>query len=280
MLGDLKYALRLLLKSPAFTFIAVLTLGLGIGANTAIFSVVQATLLRPLPFPNAERLVRLYEAADDNGARGTTLNMSEQTVRQWREYGKDIFEGIAAATGANVTVRAVANEPARNVPAARITANFLSVLGLPPAMGRGFSEEEDRPGGAPVVIVSDDLWRQNLGGRPDVLGATLPIDGIPHTIVGVMPKTFRHPYRANVWLPLALPAASSGPAVNHYLYGVGRLRQGLTIPQADAAVRRMCAAINQAMPDPNNARAAYMPRLGESFVMDLRPKILVIVGAA
>src|SRR5688572_21026169 len=98
MLTDLKFALRVLAKSPAFTAIAVLTLALGIGANTAIFSVVQGTLLRPLPFPNAERLVRLYEAGDDSGARGTTLNLSEQTLRQWREYGRDIFEGIGAAT--------------------------------------------------------------------------------------------------------------------------------------------------------------------------------------
>jgi hypothetical protein len=102
MWGDFKYAARMLVKSPAFSLVAIITLALGIGANTAIFSVVEGTLLRPLPFANANRLVRLYEATDDNGARGSTLNLSEQTFRQWREFGGDIFEGVASATGTNV----------------------------------------------------------------------------------------------------------------------------------------------------------------------------------
>src|SRR5438045_8808448 len=130
MWGDFKYAARMLIKSPAFSLVAIVTLALGIGANTAIFSVVEGTLLRPLPFPNAQRLVRLYEAADDNGARGSTLNLSEQTFRQWREFGHDIFEDIAAATGTNVTIGSRADNPAQHVPAARISANFLGVLGL------------------------------------------------------------------------------------------------------------------------------------------------------
>jgi putative ABC transport system permease protein len=279
MLSDLRYALRTLIKAPAFSIIAVATLALGIGANTAIFSVVEGTLLRPLPFPHADRLVRLYEAADDNGARGSSLNLSEQTVRQWREYGGDIFEGIGAATGANVTVGALSGNSARNIQAGRITANFFSVLGLPPALGRNFTAEEDRPGGPAVVIISYDFWRQYLGEQPNPVGATLSIDGVPHIIVGVMPKAFRHPYRAELWLPLVMAGPSGQPAA-HYLYGAARLRQGVSITQASAAVRRMCSAINQANPDPNNARAAYMPPLRESFVMDLRPKVLVIVGAA
>lgn len=280
MITDLRYAFRMLVKAPAFTAVAVITLALGIGANTAIFSVVQGTLLRPLPFPNADRLVRIYEAEDDQGARGSTLNLSEQTVRQWREHAREIFADVAAATGANVTVGVLSGEPAQHVPAARISANFLSVLGLPPALGRSFTEEEDRPGGPPVVIVSNDFWQQRLGGRREALGTTLPIDGVPHTLVGVMPKAFRHPYRANIWLPLAIATAPGGPTTGHYLYGVGRMQPGLTAAKAEEAVRRMCAAINQVMPDPNNARGAYLPPLRESFVLDLRPKILVIVGAA
>ena len=274
MMNDLKYAVRMLIKSPAFSLVAIVTLALGIGANTAIFSVVEGTLLRPLPFANANRLVRLYEAADDNGARGSTLNLSEQTFRQWREFGGDIFEGVASATGTNVTVGAIGSNPARSV------ANFFSVVGLPPALGRAFTGEEDIESRPHVVIISDDFWRQQLNGRADVLGTTIAIDGNVHTIIGVMPKMFRHPYRANLWLPLALPANSPAQATNHYLYGVGRLRKGLTIARAGEAVRRMCAAINQARPDPNNAHAAYMPPLRESFIMDLRPKILVIIIAA
>jgi putative ABC transport system permease protein len=280
MLTDLRHAFRLLIKSPAFSLIAIATLALGIGANTAIFSVVEGTLLRPLPFPNADRLVRVYEAADDNGARGSSLNLSEQTVQQWREHGVEIFEGLAAATGINVTVGASRGNSARTVQASRISANFLSVLGLPPALGRNFTAEEDQAGGAPVAIISDDFWKQYLGGQPNVLGITLTLDGVPHTIVGVMPKTFRHPYRADLWVPLTMVVPAPGQPINHYLYGVARLRPNVTVPQATEAVRRMCASINQAAPNPNNARAAYMPALRESFVMDLRPKILVIVGAA
>lgn len=276
MLADFRYAWRVLCKTPAFSMVAGLTLALGIGANSAIFSVVNAALLRPLPFAHPDRLVRVYEAADDNGVRGTSLNLSEQTVRQWREFGHDIFDGLGAATGTNVIVGAVAGEPARNTAAARIDAQFLPVLGLAPALGRGFSAAEDQPGGPPVALISDDFWRDALGGRRDVVGTSLLIDGSPHTIVGVMPKTFRHPYRASIWLPLAM----GNQGANHYLYGVGRLRAGITPSQAEAAVRRMCSAINQQNPDPNNAHAAYLPPLGESFVTDLRPKLLVIVAAA
>src|SRR5438477_12987064 len=107
MISDLKYTSRLLIKTPTFSLIAVCTLALGIGANTAIFSVVEGTLLRPLPFPNADRLVRVYEASDENGARGGSMNLSEQTVRQWAEHGSEIFEGLVAATGLNVTVGAI-----------------------------------------------------------------------------------------------------------------------------------------------------------------------------
>ena len=132
MLNDLRYACVSSLKSPGFSLIAIATLALGIGANTAIFSVVEGTLLRPLPFPHADRLVRVYEAADDNGARGSSLNLSEQTVQQWRDDGGNIFEDVAAATGANVTVGATRGNAAQTVQAARVSANFLSVLGLPP----------------------------------------------------------------------------------------------------------------------------------------------------
>src|SRR6266576_2625236 len=222
MLSDLKYALRVLAKSPAFSVVAIITLALGIGANSAIFSVVEGTLLRPLPFPQADRLVRLYEAADDNGARGSSLNLSEQTVRQWREHGDQIFDGIAAATGVNVTVGALAGNSARDIPAARVTANFFSVLRLSPILGRNFTDEEGKPAGPPVVVISYDFWQQYLGQQSNPLGATISIDGLSHTIVGIMPKTFRHPYRADLWLPLPIASASTRQPRTHYFSGVAR----------------------------------------------------------
>src|SRR5436305_6483024 len=138
VMNNLRYTLRMLLNSPGFSLVAVLTLALGIGANTAIFSVVEGTLLRPLPFPHANRLVRAYETSDNLGARGSTLALSERTWRQWHEFGRDIFQDIAAATAANVTVGATAENPAENIPAARISANFLSVVELSPQRGRNF----------------------------------------------------------------------------------------------------------------------------------------------
>src|SRR6202030_2042752 len=138
MISDFRYALRTLVKARGFTTIAVVTLALGIGANTAIFSVVEGTLLRPLPFPHPERLVRIYEAQEENGARVASTNLSDQTVQRWREFGRDIFEDIGAATGGASTVGLNNGQPAQIVPVARISSNFFSVLGLPPALGRTF----------------------------------------------------------------------------------------------------------------------------------------------
>src|SRR5437588_6281494 len=279
-MNNLRYALRMLLKSPGFSFIGIATLALGIGANTAIFSVVEGTLLRPLPFPGAERLVRIFEALDENGGRSASLNLSDRTVQHFRDFGRDIFEDIGAGTGSAAVVGLNNASPALTVPAARVTSNFFSVLGLPLAQGRNFTVEEGRDHAAAVAIISDDFWRNTLNGRRDVLGSAIVIDGTPRTIIGVMPKSFRHPYRANIWLPLVLEPDNAATINNHYLYGVGRLHAGVTPAQAQEAVRRLCTAINRNDPNPANARAAYMPPLHESFVMDLRPKILVIVGAA
>src|SRR5436190_3130702 len=279
-MNDIRFALRQVRKSPGFTLVAVLTLALGIGVNTAIFSVVEGALLRPLPFPHAERLVRIYEALDENGARSATLNLSDRTTARFREFGRDIFGDVAGGTGGASVVSVNAGSPAQTVPAARVTYNFFNVLGLPPSQGRNFAAEEVRDAAASVAIISDDFWRNTLNSRRDVLGSTIIVDGMPRTIIGVMPKAFRHPYRANLWLPLALDPGNPDTINNHYLYGVARLRPGVTPLKAEEAVRRMCAAINRDDPNPANARGAYIPPLRESFVMDLRPKILVIIGAA
>ena len=279
MLSDLRFALRSLAKSPGFTVAAVAVLALGIGANTAILSVVQAALLRPLPFPQPDRLVRIYEAFDDTDTRANTLNLSELTVRQWREHGGDIFADLAGATGSAVTLGHADGAPARTLPAACVTANFFSTLGLLPALGRPFTAEEDRPGGPRVVIISHDFWQRELGGRAEALGQTIILDNNPATVVGIMPEHFRHPYRAEVWVPLAVafdPAASR----RHYLYGVARLRPGITVSQADAAIRRLCASVKASAPDPLNPRRAYVRPLREGFITDLQPKLLAIAGAA
>jgi putative ABC transport system permease protein len=276
----LKCAVRILLKSPGFTTVAVLTLALGIGANTAIFSVVEGALLRPLPFREPQQLVRVFETPDSSDRRAASLNLTDRTVVRLRESAGEIFEGVAAGTGAAVTATTSDGAPAETVPSALVTANFFSVIGLSPAQGRAFLPEEGREGANRVAIVSDDFWRNKLGARAEVLGSTLIVDGNRLTIVGVMPKLFRHPYRANIWLPLVLRPDDTATLNNHYLYGVARLRHGITPAGGEEAVRRIFASINRADPNPANARAVYLPQLRESFVMDLRPKILVILIAA
>ena len=280
MLTDLKYAARVLAKSPGFTTVAVLTLALGIGANAAIFSVVEGALLRPLPFREAKQLVRIFETPDARGARASSLNLTDRTVVRLREFAGDVFENVAAGTGAAVTATTTESSPSETVPSAVVTANFFSVLGISPAQGRGFLAEEGREGAEPVAIISDDFWRNNLGARADVVGSKLIVDGNARTIIGVMPKLFRHPYRASIWMPLALRPDETATLNNHYLYGVGRLRHGISPAKAEEAVQRTLAALNRDDPNPANAHALYMPQLRESFVMDLRPKVLVILTAA
>ena len=280
MFTDLKFAVRTLVGAPGFTIIAILTLALGIGANSAIFSVVEGALLRPLPFPHSEQLVRIFEALDENGTRAASLNLTDRTASRLQEFDREIFQDIGAGTGGVAVVGFNDASPAQTVPAARVTANFFTVLGLLPAQGRNFNASEGRTKDAPVVIVSDDFWRQSMNSRADVLGSTIMLDGSPHTVIGVMPRAFRHPYRASVWLPLALDPDNVATLNNHYLYGVGRLRPGVTIAQAQETTRRVFAAINRDDPNPINARAAYIAPLRESFIMDLRPKVMIIVGAA
>ncbi|HVT74400.1 MAG TPA: ABC transporter permease, partial [Lacunisphaera sp.] len=279
MFAALRQVVRQLAQSPGFTLAAVVILALGIGVNTAIFSVVEAALLRPLPFPQPDRLVRLYEAYDQPDTRANTQNLSEPTVQQWREHGTDIFTGLGAATGASLTLGSDTGEAPRYLPAARITANFFDVLGIAPVLGRNFTAAEDRPNGPPVVIIGHDLWQRQFGGRADILGQAIRLDGVPRTVVGVMPPRFRHPYRADAWIPLAVPFASR-TYPGHYLYGVARLQPGVTLAAADAAVRRMCANISAASPNPGNPVRAYIRTLHEGFVADLEPKLLAIDGAA
>jgi len=276
---DLRYAVRMLLKSPGFSIISIATLALGIGANTAIFSVVESSLLRPLPFPEANRLVRLYELSGEAGEHSAKLNIAPTTLRQWREHGGDIFSGIGAGTGASLTLGASAGEPAQNIPAALITADFLKVVGLSPMLGRNFVAAEDQPGAGRVVIVGYDFWQQHLEGRADAIGQFITLDGMPYTVIGVMPKTFRHPYHAQVWLPLRLDY-SSERSHHNFLYGVARLRPGISLQQADAATNRLCAVIKRVAPDPGNPEQAALIPLRNSFILDLRPKLLIIAGAA
>ena len=274
MFIELRQAFHSLRGAKAFAALVVAILALGIGANSALFSVVRAVLLRPLPFEEPDRLVRLYESFETGGDEAR-LSLAPITWQRWRE-GNDAFVDIGAATGTSLTLGSGGD--AQYVPAARVSWNFFPVLGVEPVRGRGFLKQEDEPGAAPVALIGHGLWQRRFGGE-DVLGREVLIDGAPHRIVGVMPASFRHPYRAEIWVPLAL-RIDPGPATARFLYAPARLKPGVGVDAARRSMRALCARIAADFPNPTNAREAVVVPLRDAFVRDVRPKMLAITAAA
>ena len=237
MLTDLRYALRTLRRSPGFTAVAGLTLALGIGANTAVFSIVEGVLLRSLPFPRADRLVdikRTYERYRQPGIGGTSPFTAFET---WRT-AQGVFEDMAGAIGSQPVL--LGHGDADRVRTAwTVTANFFPLLGAQPLLGRGFLREDDRPGSPPVVVLSHGFWWSQFGGDPHVLGRTLTLDTTRYTVVGVMPPRFQYPADAKVWQSLGF--LLSGPAGARWrreqgFWVIGRLLPGITPAGAQAAL--------------------------------------------
>src|SRR5215213_4395422 len=200
LVQDVRYAVRTLLKSPGFTLVTVLALALGIGANTAIFSVVKAVLLSPLPYPGPERLVWVREV--NPGAEILDEPASAPNYNDWRTQAAG-FEGLAAYAATSLTLTGEGVEPER-VPAALVSGNFFQVLGAAPALGRGFTAEEEVSGKHRVAVLSHGLWQRRFGARPEALGQTLIVGGNPYTVVGVAPPDFNTPVirkPAQLWIP-------------------------------------------------------------------------------
>ena len=275
LLQDLRFALRMLLKSPGFTAVAVATLALGIGANTAIFSVVHAVLLRPLPYTSPERLVAVGE---DNVGRGFHLaTASPPNFFDWRRRASR-FEAMAAYDPATLEL-AGAGAPER-VEGTACSPELFAVLGTPPLLGRAFVAEDARPGGARVAVLSHRLWRQRFGADRAILGRSVILDGVARQVVGVMPSGFAFPERhADLWVPLRF-----GPDVDtqrgaHYLRVVGRLKPGVSAAQADAQVRAIAGALAAQYPETNAGWSASVEPLRLSLVRDVRPGLLVLLAA-
>ncbi|MGH9858774.1 MAG: ABC transporter permease, partial [Candidatus Acidiferrales bacterium] len=245
---DVRYGLRALAKRPGFTLVAALTLALGIGANTAVFSFVNALLLRPLDVPEADRVVRLYGA----GARGQRFDVfSYPDYRDVRDRS-GVFSSLAAHVYVNVSL-ATGDEP-ESADGELVTGDYFSVMNVPATLGRTLQPADDiAEGGHPVVVISDALSRR-YGSARDALGKTVRLNGHPFTIVGVMPSGFRGAYKAqsaDFWAPLAMhgqlrPRATSRERRNWgWLYGTGRLKPGVTLAQAQAEVDRVVASLQQ-----------------------------------
>ncbi|MFL6207307.1 MAG: ABC transporter permease [Pyrinomonadaceae bacterium] len=271
---DVRYSLRVWLKRPGFTVVAVLSLALGIGANTAIFSVVQAVLLRPLPFAEADRLVYLTE-------RNTQLDgvsLSWPNFTDWRAQNH-VFEKIAAYNRDSYNLTS-GGDPERLL-AAQASADLFAVLRVHAAQGRVFTNEEDAPGANPVVVLSYGLWQRRFGGAANVVGQSITLNGRGYTVVGVMPQGFAFPNRVELWLPLgqlAQPAWQNRD--NHMgLFGVARLKPGVALEQARADLNNITASLAQQYPDTNADERATLTPLQETYVKDIRLALWTLLGA-
>jgi putative ABC transport system permease protein len=273
LLQDLRYGARMLLKNPGFTVVAVLALALGIGANTAIFSVVNAVLLRPLPFADADRLIWI---AAVNPAQGIAdSNSSPPDFADWKTQNQ-LFEDMAAfVTGGAILSGGV--EPER-VPAADVTASFFSVLGVNPALGRNFLAEEDRPGGESVAIISHGLWQRRFGADPHIVGNKINVSGQSFTVVGVMPAGFQFMQPIDLWIPLALDAAAERRD-NRYLEVFARLKPGVRLEQAQSQMNTVTQRLSQSYVETNANWGTRLTRLHELMVADVRPALLLLLGA-
>src|SRR5215470_785801 len=279
---DIRYAIRRLRKSPAFTVIAVLTLGLGIGANTAIFSVVDAVLLRPLPFRDPGQLVTF-----SNRFRDKPVPLSVMEIDDYRKQA-GVFNQAAAVLvfDGNMTG---GDQPER-LQAVGVSANYFEILGAHAQLGRTFSSDEQRPSWTEVVVISDGLWQRRFGGSPDVVGKKIWIDEDPWTVIGVMPKGFKHPDgkvkgSVDAWLPSGF-AAEPFPEPKRqirFLTVIGRLEAGVTVEAARTALATVAERLKAQYPDAYGAEVApwgiELRKLDEQVVGGARPVLWLLLGA-
>lgn len=254
-LTDLRYAIRMLAKSRGFTAAAVTALALGIGANTAIFSVVNAVLLRPLPYHEPERIVRLYES--NPGQNLLFFSVSPPNYLDWKTETR-AFQRIEAFTREQELSLTGSGEPAQML-GSRLSAGVFPLLGVGPAVGRTFRPEEAQPGASRVVLVAHGLWQRRFGGDPRLLGRSLTLDGQGHTVIGIMPPGFSLPNNdAELWAPLSLDSASADRS-NHFLRVLGRIRPHVSLEQAEAELRGIARRLEQEYPESNAGWPVFRP---------------------
>lgn len=269
-LRDVRFALRTLRRNPGFATAALLTLGLGIGAVTTVATVVDDILLRPLPFPDSERLVRLWQQRD-----GMQFWVSAPNYRDWRE-GAASFEALGAYSSDGMNVLGAAG-PER-LEGAEVTASFFPTLGVEPVVGRGFTEAEEAEG-APVVVISYGLWQRQYGGEGDVLGATLTLDGRPHEIVGVLPPEGALPTDAEFWTPIRWDIADWRQRRGiGWVLVVGRVVPDVEPETARTELQGVATTLREAYPDENRGMGIHMEGLAESMVGDVRTPLLVLLA--
>ena len=280
LLHNVRYTLRLLRRSPGFTTIAVLTLALGIGANTAVFSVVDAVMLRPLPYADPSRLVSLWEInTQRNGSRSTVApgNLVDYAATN------RTFAGLAGFASSSMSLTK-AGTP-EQLQGEAVTWNLFSVIGVSPAIGRPFLAEEDRPGREHVVILSDSVWRARFAADPLIVGRSITLNGEPYEVIGVMPAGFQAltQFRSTVEIAFFVPAAYSDELLanhgDHEIFVVGRLKPGISIAQAQADLSGISTELGRRFPDTNRSVRALIAPLGRDVVRNVRMSLLLMLGA-
>ena len=272
---DFRYALRWFRKSPGFTTIAILTLALGIGANTAIFSVINAVLLRPLPYRDPARLVLLSERTPNF----PILSTSYLNFKDWRDQAHT-FESVGAIRNLNMTLTGTGE--AERLPAQMATSNIFDMLGIRPALGRPFTAQEDGPGGAPVVLISNSLWQRRFSSSPQVVGQPLTLDNKPYTIIGVLPAATQILQQAPDFILPLEPWARTLPDDRSWHPGIlplARLAPGVTLEQAPAEMTTIARRLEQQYPETDTGTTANVNLMQEQLVDNIRPALLMLFGA-
>ena len=270
---DIRFGFRTLLRSPATSVVALLTLALGIGANTAIFSVVNGVLLQPLPYPDPGDLVVVLES--NPGLGFPRFSVSPPNFDDWRRQNQ-VFESMAAVSVGRFNL--TGGERPEAVYGAQVTPELFRTLGVAPALGRGFLPEEGRAGGPKVVVLSHALWQRRFGSDPGIVNRQILIDGESFTVIGVMPSSFRFPSRGEVWMPLPwdFPPESRG---GHFLNVVGRLKDGITLERARTEMKAIAARLELQYPDSNKGWTTDLRLLQDATVEGVRPALLLLLAA-
>jgi putative ABC transport system permease protein len=268
----------MLLKSPGFTAVAVLALALGIGANTAIFSVVNSVLLRSLPYSDPDRLIVIWET-NPNLSEGLRLRneASPANFLDWKAQNT-VFEDLGAYNWN--TFNLTGGDQPEQLTGNPVTAGIFSTLGVKPLYGRVITPDDDREGAPPVVVLSHRLWQRRFGARADVVGQQIALNNQSYTVVGVMPPEFEFPVAmSELWVPMAFTKAAAERRQAHFLYTRARLKPGVTLAQAQAEMDTIAARLRQQYPDTNTDRGIRLVTLHEETVAQLRPALLVLMGA-
>jgi putative ABC transport system permease protein len=274
---DLRYALRQLRKSPGFTTVAVSTLALGIGANTAIFSVVNGVLLRPLAFKNASQLVRIWHVPPAKSFPGmTTFSVSAANYLDWQNQNHS-FERMAIYTYHGFTL--TGGQKPEQVNASAVSSGFFSTLGVQPILGRVLSPDEDQPGRSNVVVISYRFWQEHFGSNAEVVGHNINLDGQSYLVAGVMPSAFRFPDFAQVWTPMAWTDKERAVRGEHHSVVIARLKSGVHLKQAQAEMNTISSRLEQLYPEDDKGWGAVVVPLHDDLVNDVRPALLVLLGA-